>query len=129
MIIEIKGRTNSGKTSAAVKLLDKSKYTVVRTLDGDFESVYNQVTGNNIYEDYLDKISISFGGIIKNNGGYDVIDDSIINDFLNSNNEVMVLDQSWIPESYVKSLHDRLNNEFSNQKTLILVRSTPVHME
>lgn len=126
MIVEIKGRTNSGKTSAAIKLLDDSKYTVVRSLDGDFESVYKHVTGNDIHEDFGDKIHISIGNIIKNNGKYDVINDDIINDFLNSNNEVMVLDQSWIPESYLQSLHKRLNSEFSNHKTLILVRATPV---
>ena len=40
MIIEIKGRTYSGRTSSVVKLLDKSKHTVVHSLDGDFAAVY-----------------------------------------------------------------------------------------
>lgn len=127
MIIEITGRTNSGRTSSVVKLLDKSKYTVVHSLDGDFAAVYERVTGNKITDDFEERISISVGQLVESDSNnYRVkIKDEFILDFINGNDEVLVLDIP-LPTGYLELLKRQLTSEMNNHKTLIIVNHQPI---
>lgn len=123
MIIEISGTTHSGKTSTVAKLLDKNKYTVVITQDGDIEHVYERVIGTDIKIDFGDKITIHNTNILKfmESELIGEVDNTIINDFLNSYNEVLVLDTCKLPEIFLQSLRQKFKTEYSKDKTLILV--------
>lgn len=127
MIIEITGRSYSGRTSSVVKLLDKSKYTVVHSLDGDFAAVYERVTGNEIIDDFEERISISVGQLVEfnSNNWLGKIKDEFIQDFINGNDEVLVLDIP-LPTAYVESLKRQLTSEMNNHKTLIIVNHQPI---
>ena len=122
MIIEIKGRTYSGRTSSVVKLLDKSKHTVVHSLDGDFAAVYERVTGNSIFDDFENRIRITVGQLVEfeENRWFGKIKDEIIQEFISGNDEVLVLDIP-LPATYLERIKHQLSSDMNNHKTLILV--------
>ncbi len=128
MIIDIAGHTASGKTTSIVNLLDKDKDTLVISGDGDFDKVYEHVTGNDIFVDFGTKIHFAIAV-----GEYSIVSEnikSIIDDFLSKDeSSVLVIDSSYVHSDTVRVLKERFAKTKNRDKTLIVSRTLALRYE
>lgn len=129
MIIDIIAQSYCGKTTSAIKLLDPLQNTYVHSLDGDFKTVYERVTGNKIESDFKN-IKISFGNIIEfeENQWFGKVDDTFIKSFFDDPlAKVLVLDIT-LPATYLTRLKMMLDKPEFQDRTLIITHHKPIKM-
>lgn len=130
MIIDIKGYNHSGKTSNAIQLMDSTKKTFVYSQDGDFASVYQLVTGNDIHAVYGDKLTMFIGNLASDvvNEWFAKVDTTLFQKFFDSDSEFLIID-GFLPATFIEQLRYKMRSEPYQNRTMIVVGTIINHFE